>query len=323
MDKIDKKIIKELDEDCRRPVSQIAKKIRISQPRLLYRIKRLEDEKLISFYYTLINTSAFGYNFYRIMLRFKSTTPEKEEQIIKELIENKNTFWIVRCSGKYDLIVDIFAKNVKNFDEILQDFLSKNFDYISQKDIVTIVKSWQYSRVFYLENFDKKEFEKSYGFNPEEAKIDDLDKNILKIISKNPLKNNHEIGKILKVDRNTVKNRIKKLIENKIIISFRAWFEVLNAGYHSYKLLIRLNNVKPIIEKSFLEFARVKKEIIYFNKVLGDWEYEYDIETEKEKDFQKLLLEIKNKFSDSIRDYEIITINKNYKLNYLPDLENS
>ena len=78
-----------------------------------------------------------------------------------------------------------------------------------------------------------------------------------------------------------------------------------------------------LIEKSFLEFARVKKEIIYFNKVLGDWEYEYDIETEKEKDFQKLLLEIKNKFSDSIRDYEIITINKNYKLNYLPDLENS
>src|SRR3989339_661565 len=314
---IDKKLLKELDTNCRRPLSQIAKLVRISQPGLLYKMKQFKNEGIIPFYYTIINTSVFGYSFYRLMIRFQSTTKQKEEEIIKKIMDNKNIFWISRCSGRFDLIIDIMAKNIIEADEIINKIISQNFRFISQKEIAIIVKSWQFNRSFLLDNVKKIEFKRSYGGVSPKIKLDELDKLILKNISNNPLQKNIDLAEKLKVDRNTIKNRINRMIKDQIIIDFRAWLEMSTLKFHSYKLLVRLNRIKPEAEEKILSFAKENKNIIYFNKILGEWEYEFDIETENENEFERILIDIKNKFSVEIKDFEILKITKNYKLNYL------
>ena len=321
IDLTDKRIIKEIDLDCRRPLSLIAKNIKISQQRLQYRLKNLEKEGVIPFYYTLIDTSLLGYTFYRVMLRFQNTTAQKENEIINHLIQHPNTFWIATCSGRWDLLVDFFSKNITEFDYIIQQFLEKYFDFISEKNIATIVESKQYSRSFFLQNSEHKEFKKSYGGTPITIPLDNINKKILKIISNNPTINNLDIGRLLKIDRNTVKNRIDKMISLNIIIGFRAWFQITTVSYHSYVLIIRLNKVKSNIQNKLLSFARAKNNIIYFNKILGDWDFEYDIETQSEEEFYTLLTEIKNLFSEDIRDYEILKTTRDFKLNYVPPLD--
>ncbi len=316
----DKKIISEMDIDCRRPISSIAKKLKISQQRLQYRLNNLERKGVIPFYYSLINTALLGYTFYRVMIRFKNTNLEKEKNIINDLIKNKNTFWIAKCTGRWDLIVDFFARTITEFDQIFGKFLEKNLNYISQKDIATIVKSEQYTRSFLFKNQEKRKFIESYGGVPKNISLDSIDKKILEIIATNPKAKNIEIGNQLKIDRNTVKNRIKNMIGKELIVGFRGWFEVTKIEYHSFKLIIRLNQIKKDIENKLISFARENKNIIYFNKILGDWDIEYDTETIKEEEFYELLTQIKNLFSKEIRDYEILKINKNYKLNYVPFL---
>lgn len=314
----DKRIINEIDLDCRRPLSIIAKKLKISQQRLQYRLKNLEKRGIIPFYYTLIDTSLVGYTFYRVMLRFQNTTHKKEVEIIKDLIQNSKTFWIATCTGRWDLIVDFFAKTVTEFDQIIEEFLEKYFNFISQKNIATIVSSKQYTRSFLFDEQKKIEFEESYGGTPKEIVLDKTDKEILKIIGNNPTIKNIEIGEKLKIDRNTAKNRINKMINEGLVVGFRGWLETSTVNYHSFKLIIRLNQAKKEIENKLLSFARINKNIIYFNKILGDWDFEYDIETKEEEDFYELLTKIKNLFSQEIKDYEILKINHNYKLNYIP-----
>lgn len=316
----DKKIIAEMDLDCRRPLSVIAKKLKMSQQRFQYRLNNLEKKGIVPFYYTLIDTSLLGYTFYRVMIRFQNTTPEKEKETINDLVQNPGTFWIATCTGRWDLIVDFFAKNVTEFDHIFEEFLEKNFDFVSQKNIATIVKSKQYTRSFLLEDKKKIEFKKSYGGTPKEIPFDRIDNAILKIIANNPKIKNMEIGSKLQIDRNTAKNRINRMINEGLIIGFRAWFEVMKADYHSFKLIIRLKQVKKETEDKLLSFARANKNIIYFNKILGDWDFEYDIETRNEEEFYELLTKIKNLFPQDIRDYEILKINHDYKVNYMPPL---
>ena len=140
IDLTDKRIIKEIDLDCRRPLSLIAKNIKISQQRLQYRLKNLEKEGVIPFYYTLIDTSLLGYTFYRVMLRFQNTTAQKENEIINHLIQHPNTFWIATCSGRWDLLVDFFSKNITEFDYIIQQFLEKYFDLAFAHKIMWITR---------------------------------------------------------------------------------------------------------------------------------------------------------------------------------------
>ena len=314
----DKKIISEMDIDCRRPLSVIAKNVRISPQRLQYRINNLEKRGIIPFYYSLIDTSILGYTFYRVMIRFQNTTLEKEKEIIQDLVDNKSTFWIAICTGRWDLIVDFFARNITEFDIIIEQMLEKYFDFISQKNIATIVSSKQYTRSFILEGHKHVEFKHSYGGEPKDIKIDKMDMEILKILSNDAIIRNIEIGKKLKIDRNTVKNRINRLIKQGIIVGFRGWLEIPKIDYHSYKLLIRLGRGKKEIEDNLVTFSRANENIIYFNKILGDWDYEYDIETQKEEEFYELLNELKNLFSEGIKDYEILKLKRNFKLNYVP-----
>ena len=60
-DYYDKKILFELDKDARITTSSLAKKIRKSKQFVDYRIKRLEQEKIISGYISVIDYSRLGY----------------------------------------------------------------------------------------------------------------------------------------------------------------------------------------------------------------------------------------------------------------------
>ena len=58
MDKLDFQIMAELMHDSRIPVTHLAKRLGVSREVTTYRMKRLEDEKVILGYVTEINTTA-------------------------------------------------------------------------------------------------------------------------------------------------------------------------------------------------------------------------------------------------------------------------
>ena len=50
LDEADKLILYELLQDCRQPLSKIAKSVKLSQQRVHYRIKKLEEQGIIRKY---------------------------------------------------------------------------------------------------------------------------------------------------------------------------------------------------------------------------------------------------------------------------------
>src|SRR3989344_4558251 len=76
LDAKDRKILYELDINSRQASSKIAKKVGLSKQVVNFRIKRLIKEKLISFFYTVIDISKLGFAVHKIFLRLQNIDSE-------------------------------------------------------------------------------------------------------------------------------------------------------------------------------------------------------------------------------------------------------
>jgi DNA-binding Lrp family transcriptional regulator len=80
---VDKKILRLLQEDSRRPFRQIATYLKISEPTLYNRVKKLQEEMIIEGFTTIINPDSVGFPYLAFIML--TVVPSKEEEIINKL----------------------------------------------------------------------------------------------------------------------------------------------------------------------------------------------------------------------------------------------
>ncbi|MBS3149557.1 Lrp/AsnC family transcriptional regulator, partial [Candidatus Woesearchaeota archaeon] len=122
MDLKDRKLLYELDRNARQSNSEIGKKIRLNKNTINYKIKKLEENKVILGYYTVIDNSKLGYFSFRSYLKFFNTTIEKEEEIINWLKNDQRVGVLARIETVYDFVLMIWVKDVYEFDKFWFEF---------------------------------------------------------------------------------------------------------------------------------------------------------------------------------------------------------
>ncbi|NBA87259.1 AsnC family transcriptional regulator [Emticicia sp. CRIBPO] len=126
LDEFDKLILTELEKDGRKPYSEIARKMDISNTMVHQRINRMREGGLIKKMALVLDERKMGYEwsaFTGIILKEDSNS----ELIIEEL---KKIPEVVECyyiTGQYTLYIRIVAKNSEHMRSILYD----EIDHIS------------------------------------------------------------------------------------------------------------------------------------------------------------------------------------------------
>ena len=125
IDGIDKEILRDLMEDARKPILQIANKIGISGAAIHQRLRKLEQAGVISGSKFIVNTKVLGYStmaFVGVYLDKAARNSEavRELKKIPEVVDAHYT------TGNYS----IFAKIVCRDTEHLRDVLSKKLQAI-------------------------------------------------------------------------------------------------------------------------------------------------------------------------------------------------
>jgi len=315
LDLKDKKILTLLDENARYSNSQIAKKVGLSKPAVEYRIKRFHKNNLIFQYYTIINFTKLGYSQYKIYFKFQSTSINDEEKIINYWNKDNNSVWVGQIRGKWDLAVSILASSNFEFGKILNSFMNKFSRFILAKDILLTEYSPIYARE-YLTQTPKTEF--TYGIPTQVYKLDETDKRILKALAENSRIAILELTEKLKLSRDIINYRIKKLTKDNIIIQYRGYLNLQNLNINHYKIIFRTKNFDQESEKKIKSYIQQHKKATQFLKLIGSYDLEIEFETQNEDELYEILTDIRKKFSDIIRDFDILRITKTYKLNFFP-----
>ncbi len=313
----DRRILNILDYDANINTSRLAKKIGVSRQVIEYRINKLLSQKTIYTFYSLIDVGRLGYSSFRVHIKLKNVNEKTYSAFASELFTEYPAFWVAFISGSFDLIIDFFAKNANDFENIFSILVEKNKEIIQSYEVLVILEMSLFSYNYFLEG-DSERVKVILHRNIATESIDDIDKKILLIIKNNSRTPYELIGSKVGLTRNAVKNRIRKLEEKKVIVGYKAFIDFHHFGKHSFKIFIKYNNSKIEQEKSLLTFLEQKAGVLAYLKLLGKWNLDVELHTKDIKELQQFIITLRNKY-DIIEDYEIIQLIEDYGIDFYPN----
>ena len=123
VDKTDQKILSELSKDSSISIPKLAEKINVNSSVVYSRIKRLMKKKLIERFTIEINNKELGYG-------VKSLTginmdSKQRDNIIQELLKIPGVREVAEVTGRFDILVTMYAENLNEMYKIVSDNIGK------------------------------------------------------------------------------------------------------------------------------------------------------------------------------------------------------
>ncbi len=316
LDVKDKKLVYELDLNSRLSIRQLSKRIGLSQEATRYRLNRLKEKGVITNFVTYLNFTKLGYFGYCVYCRYNNTSEQKKNEIKNYLKKDEQIYWIAEFGGRIDLAFSILAKNPLEFDKILSQIMNKYSGYLADIKLIVKLEPHKYPRKYLAEPMGVPE-EKKIEFD--DYRLSKTERKVLGKITTNARINYATISDEIGVPLSTVIYSVKKMIKEDIIGGFTILLQPNTFGYQSFQVNIVTQNINEEKLKKLLFYCKTHPNIIFFIKVLGDWNVELIYEVENMKKMQESLIELRNQFSDIIKDVELVNLFEDYiKLDHYP-----
>ncbi|MHA1475665.1 MAG: Lrp/AsnC family transcriptional regulator [Promethearchaeota archaeon] len=116
LDELDRSILKNLQKNARISNSKLAKLINSNESTIRFRIKRLEEKKIISVFTVLINPRKVGLPI--VLTSMIRVTSNMMDFAFRKIADMKEIFHAFQCTGKYDLFAIFHATDMNHVNEI-------------------------------------------------------------------------------------------------------------------------------------------------------------------------------------------------------------
>ncbi|MEO5325271.1 Lrp/AsnC family transcriptional regulator [Mesorhizobium sp. CC13] len=139
LDAIDWKILRELQDDGRMTNVELSRRVGISAPPCLRRVKRLEDEGIILRYRALLNAPALGMDVVAFCLVGLNRQSEADLRSFAERTRNwpiVRSAWMV--SGESDFMLHCVAPDLGSFQSFVIDELTSSPNVDTVRTALTI-----------------------------------------------------------------------------------------------------------------------------------------------------------------------------------------
>lgn len=319
LDAKNRKILAELDFNAREPVSAIAKKVRLSQEVVNYRIKQLEKAGVIKGYYTVIDMTRLGYMFCRLFVKFQHLTAEKEKEFIAYAKSHDSVGWIVTVEGRWDLALVIYARNIYELKNISDEIENKFSGIVKEKYVTIATKIYHFKNNFLFGTNDYSQL--IVGEEPVIEKLDKIDFEILHLLLDNAKLSLVEIAKKVNLTANAVKHRVKILMNKKIILGFRTVFNYSMLGYQHQKVFLYTRNLDNRKKIELIEYLRSQPNVTYITEAVGKTNFEFEMLTQNSTATHQFMRQLKNAFPAIIEDYAIELTCEERLVRYLPKVD--
>jgi Lrp/AsnC family transcriptional regulator, leucine-responsive regulatory protein len=314
LDLYDKKILLELDINARIQSSEIAKKIKKSKQFVNYRIKKLEEQKIITGYNTVIDYSRLGFTSIRVYFKYQNITPREQEELESDLIKDNEVWWLVTAEGSVDVGYATAIKNILDFYAYWDEIMKKYKHFISKSQVSIYSHIRQFPKIYLLEKPNTEEGT-LIGASTKVPHTR-LEIKLLKLLANNARMSILEIASKLKTSPQTARGHIKKLQNNGIIQGYKALINASLFGYRYYKAFINLTDTTK--RNDLEKFCMRHPNILNINRTIGGSDFEIELQAKTFSEFEKIMDEIKNAFKGSIKDYEFVIAKEEKKMNYFP-----
>lgn len=140
LDQKDQKILDILVKNSREKIINIAEKTDLSVDIVRYRIKKMEQDKIIRGYKCLYNVKALGYTTCKTFIYFKNITDEKKQRFLEFCQTHPNCINVVTTFAPWDMEIMFETPSYEAYFEIIEEFKEKFPSIIKFYESVLITK---------------------------------------------------------------------------------------------------------------------------------------------------------------------------------------
>jgi Lrp/AsnC family leucine-responsive transcriptional regulator len=321
LDLKDRKILYELDLNCRQSNAQIGKKVGLKRDVVAYRIKKMQDEGIIKNFWAGIDTFKLGYNVFRVYINFQYMKSDIKEEIIQYFVDYKNSWAVISAKTEIDLAVIVWVKDIFEFYQFWEKTLDKYEDYFAKYAISIYIQGDVYKKSYLLPEINDKSDRKLYTVRcgGEPIKIDEMDHKLLNELAENARIPLIDLAEKLGCSSQSINYRIKNLLKSGVIYSFRVDIDLSKLGYQRYKPNIYLKDHR--LKLQIYNYLKDKPYLEYMNLAIGWADLGPEIVVKDYDELLKIMDEINTKFSGGIKKQFIFITNKVHKLRCMPELK--
>ena len=314
LDKKDKKILYYLLENSRQSYKSIGKKVGASKELIAYRIKRMIQKGVIKNFKIICNFEKLGYALLQTHYKFVNVSPRKKEEILTYLVNSKFSMYVSLIEGIYDLQIELFVGKANEFEKFLDVLREKYRQYLIFKLSKIPIRGEFYNYNFLMFIIEKQWFTWIWG--QDLLFIDNLDFEILTLLSKNCRIPLTEIANNLRTTVSTVNNRIKKLEQKNVIAKYTINVDWSKLGYRWFHLQISLNDYKR--KNEIIHYMRNNPNLIRRFKFLDlTMDLHFTLLLKDMNHLHTIIEDISAKFPDIINDYQFYSTYKIFKYNFV------
>jgi len=132
IDDISKTILKSLFKNSRENIASIAEKTKTTIDKVRIRMKRMQEQKIITRYTIAINYEKLGYEFYKTFLYFKNISPTDLNKLMNYVEEEPNIIHLVKQISPWDIELETICTSYAEYNKIISN-LTKEFAHITRR----------------------------------------------------------------------------------------------------------------------------------------------------------------------------------------------
>ena len=315
LDNKDRRILYELDLDCRQSNKRIAKKCRLSEQAVGYRIKKLVETGVIRNFHIKTNNMLLGYTQFKIFLRLQNMPKEVETEFVNGFLTNRRVLWLVPTRGNFDYVISILARNVQEFASIYRDATSRFEKHILRREVIVLEGGSIFSSRYLV---DKEPVEFAYTLTPAGAKLDSCDIEILRALSNNARQSSVDLARRCKASPDTVIRRIRYLVKAGAITGFGATIDFRKLGMRYYLVSFKLQGMDEKKYAMMKALSVAHRCAFYFIRTIGSHDLELELLVKDEEQLDGFIRAVKDRYATELREYDLLEVVDEPKLNYYP-----
>jgi DNA-binding Lrp family transcriptional regulator len=313
MDKLDlkdRKILYELDINSRQSFRSIGRKVGLSKDVVASRVAKLKENGIINRFYAYYDLLQLGMNLLRFYFKFQYVTPEIKKEIINQFMESDYVNNLFTTEGSYDLAAIINVEKISDIYPFWKKTFEKYGDYFSEQVFSAYMGELLYGHSFLLdENTTIERTPKRTNLG--KVKIDDLDLEILKVLVNDARTPTLEIATKLNSNVRTIQSRIKRLLDDKVILCFTVDINLDEIGYQIWKVDFYLSEHTKI--NQIVNYVEKNPFLLCVDYTIGYADLELEIIVKNINQLRDIIEDIHSKFPKIIRNYSYFHVVKFYK----------
>jgi Lrp/AsnC family leucine-responsive transcriptional regulator len=143
-DLIDKKILKSISQNSRKNVVTIADEIKSTIDVVRYRIKKLEENGIISGYTIQLGFNKISILRYSVFFGLHKMSDEMEKKMFEFAQMHNNVVFILTMIGTYDLSLEFEVPSYQILERIIKEFREEFANNINNFEIIFNIEEYKY-----------------------------------------------------------------------------------------------------------------------------------------------------------------------------------